>query len=66
MNTAIEKLSAPELVKEWEAELEILKSMDASNPGWDWKPVQERLERLHAIAHEIRGKKAQERAKWQP
>ena len=66
MNTVIEKLSAQELVREWEAELEILKSMDASNPGWDWKPVQERLERLHALAHEIHGKKAQERAKWQP
>ena len=66
MKTAIENFSAQELVKEWEAELETLKSMDATNPGWDWKPVQERLERLHALAHEIRGKKARARAKWQP
>jgi len=28
--------------------------------------VQLRLERLHALAHELRRKKGLERAKWQP
>ena len=66
MTTAIENLSAQELVREWESELEGLRSMEASNPAWDWKPVQLHLERLHALAHEIKSKKALERAKWQP
>ena len=66
MNVAIENMSAHDLIKEWEAELDALRSMEATNPGWEWKAVQTRLERLHALAHEIRSKKAQERAKWQP
>ena len=66
MNVAIENMPAQDLIKEWETELDALKNMEAGNPGWDWKPVQLRLERLHVLAHEIRNKKAQERAKWQP
>lgn len=66
MSSPIEKMTAHDLIQEWEAELEALRGTDASNPKWEWKPVQLRLERLHALAHEIHLKKAQERAKWQP
>lgn len=66
MEVAIEKLSAHDLIKDWEAELDALRSVEATNPKWEWKAVQTHLERLHALAHEIRSKKAQERAKWQP
>jgi len=55
-----------ELLKEWQTELAQLQAMEQQNPSWDWKPVQLRLERLHALAHELRKKKAEERAKWQP
>jgi hypothetical protein len=66
MKPPIEKLATHDLVKEWQAELNALQSIDQSNPAWEWKPVQLRLERLHALAHELRKKKAEERAKWQP
>ena len=66
MPIAIEQLTAQELVKEWESELESLKTMETSNPKWEWKPVQMHLERLHALAHELQTKMARERAKWQP
>jgi hypothetical protein len=62
----IEKMSMHDLLKEWQAELGLLQSMEQSNPTWDWKPVQLRLERLHALAHELRKRKSEERAKWQP
>jgi hypothetical protein len=64
--SAIEQMSMHDLVKEWNAELSALEKMEQENPTWDWKPVQERLENLHALAHELRRKKALERAKWQP
>jgi hypothetical protein len=66
MKPPIEKLAGQDLVKEWQAELSALHSMDQSNPTWEWKPVQRRLERLHVLAQELRKKKAEERAKWQP
>jgi len=62
----IEKMSHHDLVKEWQDELAALQSMDSANPTWEWAPVQGRLERLHALAQELRRKKALERAKWQP
>lgn len=66
MNIPIEKSSSNDLLEQWRAELELLKALEETNPRWDWKPVQMRLERLHALAHEIRAKKAQDGAKWQP
>lgn len=73
MNTApessslpIEKMSLFDLLKEWPSELEMLRATEEINSAWDWKPIQLHLERLHAIAQEIRARKAQERAKWQP
>ncbi len=66
MEIPIEKKAAQDLVKEWETELEALKLVEESNPKWEWQPIQNRLERLHALAQEIHSKKAQERAKWQP
>lgn len=62
----IEKMSLFDLLKEWPSELEMLRATEETNPGWDWKPIQLHLERLHALAQEIRARKAQERAKWQP
>jgi hypothetical protein len=62
----IEKMSLFDLLKEWHAELEQLKVTEETNSRWDWPPVQRHLERLHALAREIRVRKAQERAKWQP
>ena len=62
----IEKMSLFDLLKEWQSELDQLKATDESNPRWDWSSVQLHLERLHALAREIRTRKAQERAKWQP
>ena len=62
----IERLSLHDLVKEWQAELNALQGMETQNPTWEWKPVQLHLERLHALAQELRRKKGQERAKWQP
>ena len=62
----IEKMSLFDLLKEWQTELEQLKATEETNPHWDWSPVQRHLERLHALAREIRMRKAQERAKWQP
>ena len=62
----IEKMSLFDLLKEWQGELDLLKATEESNPGWEWRPVQRHLERLHALAHEIRTRKSQERAKWQP
>ena len=63
---AIEQMSVHDLVKEWHAELSALDKIEQENPTWDWKPVQRRLENLHALAQELRRKKALERAKWQP
>lgn len=62
----IESMSAHDLIREWNAELGLLHGMEDANPVWEWSPVQLRLERLHALAHELRHKKATERAKWQP
>jgi len=62
----IENMSAHDLIKEWNAELILLQGMEGSNPTWEWKSVQTHLERLHALAQELRRKKAEERAKWQP
>jgi len=62
----IEKMTLHDLVKEWRAELSALENIEQDNPTWEWKPVQMRLENLHALAHELRRKKALERAKWQP
>ncbi len=66
MEIPLEKMSSIDLMKEWHGELEALRGIEETNPRWDWKLVQTHLERLHALAHEIRSKKAQERAKWQP
>ena len=66
MDLPIEKMSLFDLLKEWQGEFEHLNATEESNPGWEWRPVQRRLERLHALAHEIRNRKSQERAKWQP
>ena len=63
---AIELMSLHDLVKEWHAELGALEKIEQANPTWDWKPVQLRLENLHALAQELRRKKGLERAKWQP
>lgn len=65
-NTPIESMSLHDLVREWETELSALQQMENTNPTWDWKPVQFHLERLHALAQELRRKKGLERAKWQP
>lgn len=62
----IEKMSMHDLLKEWQAELGLLQAMEQANPTWEWKPVQLRLERLHALARELRKRKSEERAKWQP
>jgi hypothetical protein len=62
----IEQMSMHDLVKEWQAELSALEQMEADNPTWEWRPVQLHLENLHALAQELRRKKALERAKWQP
>ena len=66
MKQSLEKMSTQELLAEWQAELNRLLTLDQANPAWEWRPVQEHLERLHALAHEIRTKKALDRAKWQP
>ena len=64
--TPIESLSVHDLIREWTSELGALQSMESSNPSWEWKAVQPHLERLHALAQELRRKKGLERAKWQP
>ena len=66
MEQPIEKMSVHDLQKEWQKELEGLHSIEQQNPNWAWRPIQLRLERLHALAQEIHRKKALERAKWQP
>ncbi len=66
MNIPIEKMTTLDLLKEWHGELDALGAMEKANPTWVWKTVQLHLERLHALANEIRNKKAQESAKWQP
>jgi hypothetical protein len=66
MKPPIEKMAVHDLVKEWQAELSALQTTEQTNPTWEWKPVQLRLERLHALARQLRTKKAEERAKWQP
>ena len=63
---AIEQMSLHDLVKEWHTELGALEKMEQDNPTWEWKRVQSHLENLHALAQELRRKKALERAKWQP
>ena len=65
-NTSIESMSLHDLIREWETELGALQQMDNTNPTWEWKPVQLHLERLHALAQELRRKKGLERAKSQP
>lgn len=62
----IEKMSMNDLLKQWQNEVSALQNMESSNPDWEWKSVQNHLENLHSLAHELRQKKAQERAKWQP
>lgn len=64
--TPIENMSIHDLIREWQTELGALQGMENSNPAWDWHPVQHHLERLHALAQELRRKKALDRAKWQP
>jgi hypothetical protein len=64
--TPIEQMSTHDLVKEWHAELGALDKMEQENPTWEWHRVQLHLENLHALAQELRRKKALERAKWQP
>jgi hypothetical protein len=64
--SAVESMSLHDLVKEWHAELGALEKMEQENPSWEWKQVQAHLENLHALAQELRRKKALERAKWQP
>ena len=65
-NTPIESMSLHDLIREWQTELGTLKGMDDTNPTWEWKTVQLHLERLHALAQELRRKKGLERAKSQP
>ncbi len=62
----IESMSLHDLLKEWHSELGLLNTMEQTNPTWEWRTVQLRLERLHALAQELRRQKALERAKWQP
>lgn len=62
----IEMLSLGELEQQWQAELKRLGETPTKNPSWEWPPVQEHLERLHALAQELRRKRALERARWQP
>lgn len=66
MALAIEKMADGDLLEQWRKEVDGLRAVETQNPQWEWKPIQLRLERLHALAHEIRAKKAQSRAKWQP
>lgn len=66
VTTPIESLSVHDLIREWNSELGALQAMESSNPSWEWQVVQLHLERLHALAQELRIKKGQERAKWQP
>ena len=63
---AIESMAPHDLLKEWQTELNALQNMEQANPTWEWKTVQLHLERLHALAQELRRKKGLERAKWQP
>lgn len=65
-NIPIETMSIHDLIREWESELRVLQNMENTNSTWEWKPVQLHLERLHALAQELRRKKGLERAKWQP
>ncbi len=64
--TPIESMSIHDLVKEWNEELGALGKMEDTNPTWEWRTVQLHLENLHALARELRRKKALDRAKWQP
>ncbi|MBI4082667.1 MAG: hypothetical protein HY423_08665 [Candidatus Lambdaproteobacteria bacterium] len=66
MKQPVEKMSTQELLHEWQRELELLQGLDQRNPHWEWHPIQAHLERLNVLAHELRLKKAQDRAKWQP
>lgn len=66
MDQPIEKMSVQDLTKAWEQQVNALAEMDKTNPKWAWRPVQLRLEQLHALARELAQKKALERAKWQP
>ena len=65
-NPPIESMSLHDLLKEWHSELGLLDTMEQTNPTWEWRTVQLGLERLHALAQELRRQKALERAKWQP
>ncbi len=62
----IENLNPVQLKSAWQAEVQNLAKMDEKNPQWEWKRVQYSLEQLHALAHELRKRSAEERAKWQP
>lgn len=62
----IESLSLEQLKFAWQKEAQDLAEMEKKNPEWEWGKLQESLEQLHALAHELRKRKAEERAKWQP
>ena len=66
MKAPIEQLNLQDLQQEWQRTVSSLQAMEQGNPTWEWKPVQLQLERLHALAMELRRKKALDRAKWQP
>ncbi len=62
----IEKHDHSELLHQWHTTLEVLREIEHQNPNWEWSPLQLHLERLHALAQEMRRKKTLERARWQP
>ncbi|MDH4225787.1 MAG: hypothetical protein OEW12_09090 [Deltaproteobacteria bacterium] len=62
----IEKMTLGELLGEWRQESALLAQEEDLDPRWGWKPLQSRLEKLYALAHEIRAKKGEAQAGWQP
>ena len=66
MKAPIEQMNLQDLQQEWQRAVGVLQGMEQGNPTWEWKQVQIPLERLQALAVELRRKKSLERAKWQP
>jgi len=63
LNLPVEKLPRGDLLTQWATELDALKRMELTNPGWDWKTVQQHLERVYALAQELRNHSARQQAK---
>ncbi len=62
----IEEQEENELLHQWHETLEALREQEHDNPTWEWPRVQVQLERLHALAQELRRKQSLSRARWQP